>query len=126
MVQPYGYASPPQQQAQGYYTSPPPQPYRASAGQARVPVQVPAFNPYQPQAQRPSQHAAPAQVAQPPLQQKGTLRPGQAINVGKEQVVVQRYLSEGPLGSSCGAWHSLKYRWICACLSHELDLPYRA
>jgi hypothetical protein len=89
MAQPYGYASPPPPVAQqGYYTSPPP------PQGFRPPVQSGAYNPYQSQSRN---VAAPQPVPVVPPPQKGTLRPGQVINVGKEQVVVQKYLSEGAL-----------------------------
>lgn len=90
MAQPYGYA--PQSQQPGFYASPPP-----VAPQGFGPVSAQGFNPYQSQAQARSAppQAQPVPQVQPP--QKGTLRPGQVINVGKEQVVVQRYLSEGEL-----------------------------
>lgn len=41
----------------------------------------------------PPQHSPLPTGGQP---MKGTLRPGQEIKVGKQNVVVERYLSEGP------------------------------
>lgn len=87
--------------------SPPPMPgyaqgYQQQAAMGFAPMPgygvsqgMPAMVPRNPQ-----QFATPPQHSPVPTgatQQKGTLRPGQEIRVGKQVVVVEKYLSEGEL-----------------------------
>lgn len=51
---------------------------------------------FAPQGPTPSQAFVPQQQQPAQPQHKGTLIPGQLINVGRYQVVVDKYLSEGP------------------------------
>ena len=89
----YGSMSPPPMAgyAQGY-------PQQASMGFAPmpgygVPQGMPAMAPRNPQHfSTPPQHSP---IPTGATQQKGTLRPGQEIRVGKQVVVVEKYLSEG-------------------------------
>jgi hypothetical protein len=97
-----GYSSPPLPPVQYNAFSPPPPPQQQftqippPGGQRFVPP--PAAAQYRPQQQQP--YAPQPGGSQPGGpgggQQKGTLAPGQQLQVGKIKVVVEKYLSEGP------------------------------
>jgi hypothetical protein len=85
----------------------------------------------------PQQFATPPQHSPIPtgaVPQKGTLRPGQEIRVGKQTVVIEKYLSEGKfalISIFSRGWTLMRWsfssldRWICACLSDPFHYSYR-